>query len=74
MFLFRSGYAFDHSAAGSGDAAQTRARSFDAVHSGGARSGEKLHLLSVTRIRTCGTGMDPELFYVYGRTEPDDAV
>ena len=35
---------------------------------------KKLHLLSVPCVGSRGAGLDPELFYLHGRTEPDDPV
>ena len=37
-------------------------------------AGEKLHLLPVPCIGTCGAGLDLKLLYLYGRAEPDDPV
>ena len=34
----------------------------------------KLHLLSISRVRSCRTGMDPGLLYLYGRIKPYDSV
>ncbi len=61
-------------AAGSVDAAQTRARSVDALYCSRTGSGKKLYLLPVTCLCACGIGMDFKLFYLYGRIKPHDAV
>ena len=51
-----------------------RARAPDSLYRGGIGSGEKLHLLPVSRVRTCGTRVDSELFYLHGRAEPYDSI
>ena len=66
VLLQRGGSAFHHRAAGSDRAAAARPQPSDDLYCGRAGSGEELPLLSVSCVRSCGTGMDPELLYLYG--------
>ena len=51
-----------------------RARALLTLYIAAGLDPEKLHLLSVACIWTCGTCVDLKLLYLYGRTEPYDAV
>ena len=44
------------------------------LHCSRVRPEKELYLLSVPCIRACRTGMDFELFYLYGRAQSYDAV